>query len=322
MLAPPIIVAGNSNTELASKVATQLQCPDPYDNIDVGSFSDGEVSVQINTNVRGRTVFIVQPTCHPTNRSLMELLVISDALRRSSAGRIVAVIPYLGYSRQDKRARSGRVPITSKLVANLIETAGVDHALTVDLHSDQLQGFFDIPVDNIWASGMFVSHMIEEIRDRGLGADDVMVVSPDVGGVLRARGVANHLGVDLAIIDKRRPRANVSEVMNLIGDVEGKTCIISDDMIDTAGTLAKAANALHERGATAVIAYATHAVFSGNAIDNIQNSKLDSVVVSDSIPLRKKAALCDKVHVLSLDWLLAEAIRRLYNEESITSMFK
>lgn len=311
---PPLVFSGNANRELGQNIAAKLRSY--LADAKVDQFSDGEVAVQINANVRGRDSFIIQPTCAPSNRNLMELLIMADALKRSSAQRVVAVIPYFGYSRQDKRARSGRVPITAKLVANLIETAGVDHILTVDLHSDQLQGFFDIPVDNIYGSPVLIND-IERRRE-----DNIMIVSPDVGGVVRARAIATQLDVDLAIIDKRRPKANESKVMNLIGDVGGRTCILVDDMIDTAGTLCKAATALKEKGAEKVIAYATHAVFSGPAIDNIAASELDEVVVTDTIPLKKTARKCHKIRLVSLDSTLAEAIRRIHNEESISVMFQ
>jgi ribose-phosphate pyrophosphokinase len=314
---PPLIFSGNANRELSNNIVSQLRTY--LASAEVNQFSDGEVAVQINANVRGRDSFIVQPTCAPSNDNLMELLIMADTLKRSSAERIVAVIPYFGYSRQDKRARSGRVPITAKLVANLIETAGIDHILTVDLHSDQLQGFFDIPVDNIYGSPVLLND-IQARKEYESG--DLMIVSPDVGGVVRARAIANSLDVDLAIIDKRRPKANESKVMNLIGDVEGKTCVLVDDMIDTAGTLCKAAAALKERGATNVYAYATHPVFSGPAIDNIGGSELNEVVVTDTIPLSKAAKKCDKVRQITLSGVLAEAIRRIHNEESISVMFQ
>lgn len=316
---PPLIFTGNSNVDLAEGVASSLGTGMAVATVD--RFSDGEVQVDIRTNVRGRNTFIVQPTCHPTNRSLMELLIMADALRRASAAKIIAVIPYLGYSRQDKRARSSRVPISARLIANLIQTAGIEHVLTVDLHSDQLQGFFDIPVDNIWASGLMVDDMMKTVTIENLKPSEAIVVSPDVGGVIRARAVANKLGVDLAIIDKRRPKANESVVMNLIGDVEGKHCFVIDDMIDTAGTLCKAATALKDRGARTVRAYGTHAVFSGQAITNISRSDLDEVVVTNSIPLRRPALAEQKIRQLRLDGLIAEAIRRIQNEESITTMF-
>lgn len=313
----PLIFSGNANKPLSIQVVTQLRTH--LSNATIGKFSDGEIEVQINTNVRGRDSFIIQPTCDPSNDSLMELLIMVDTLKRSSAERIVAVIPYFGYSRQDKRARSGRVPITAKLIANLIETAGVDHILTVDLHSDQLQGFFDIPVDNVYGSPV----LLADIQSREeYTAGDVMIVSPDVGGVVRARAIANTLGVDLAIIDKRRPKANESTVMNLIGDVEGKTCVLVDDMIDTAGTLCKAADALINNGATSVYAYATHPVFSGAALSNIEGSALKEVVVTDTIPLRKEVEQSQKIRQISLAPLLAEAIRRIHNEESISVMFQ
>jgi ribose-phosphate pyrophosphokinase len=317
---PPLLFSGNANKALAESTAAALGSSLALAR--VGKFSDGEIMVDIEANVRGRNTFIIQPTCHPTNRSLMELLIIADALKRSAAARITAVVPYLGYSRQDKRARSSRVPISAKLVANLMETAGIEHVLAVDLHSDQLQGYFDLPVDNVWASGLMVQDIQDVVRSANISQSDVMVVSPDVGGVIRARAVANMIGTDLAIIDKRRPRANESVVMNLIGDVEGKHCFIVDDMIDTAGTLCKAAAALRERGAESVRAYATHAVFSGLANTNIADSELDEVVVTDSIPLRNGARNNSKIRQLSLCVLLAEAIRRIHNEESINNMFK
>lgn len=312
--APPLVFSGNANPALSKSIANKLRIH--LQSASVDKFSDGEVAVQINANVRGRDSFIIQPTCAPTNDNLMELLTMADALRRASASRIVAIIPYFGYSRQDKRARSGRVPITAKLVANMISAAGVDHVLTVDLHSDQLQGFFDIPVDNIYASPVLIEDMVSR-QEKNL-----MVVSPDVGGVVRARAVATQLGVDLAIIDKRRPEPNVSKVMNIIGDVDGKTCVLVDDMVDTAGTLCKAAVALKEQGATKVVSYATHPVFSGPAIDNITGSELDEVVITDTIPLTNEARRCDKIRQISLDSTIAEAIRRIHNEESISIMFQ
>lgn len=310
----PVIFSGNANRPLADAVVSHL--PFSLADAKVDQFSDGEVNVQIHSNVRGHTAFIVQPTCAPSNRNLMELLIMTDALRRSSADRVVAVVPYFGYSRQDKRARSGRVPITARLVANMMETAGVDHVLTVDLHSDQLQGFFNIPVDNIYGSTVLVRDMKRRREN------NTIVVSPDIGGVIRARAVATELGTDLAIIDKRRPKANESVVMNLIGDVRDKTCIIVDDMIDTAGTLCKAADALLEFGASKVVAYATHPVFSGPAIDNIENSQLSEVVITDTIPLRKSARKSSKVRQVSISETLAEAIRRIHNGESVSQMFR
>jgi ribose-phosphate pyrophosphokinase len=283
----------------------------------VGRFSDGEISVQINENVRGSDVFIVQSTCNPTNDNLMELIVMVDALRRASAGRITAVIPYFGYSRQDRRVRSARVPITAKVVADFLSSVGVDRVLTVDLHAEQIQGFFDVPVDNVFGSPV----LLEDMKERDF--DDVVVVSPDIGGVVRARAIAKLLNdTDLAIIDKRRPQANVSQVMHIIGDVEGRDCIIVDDMIDTGGTLCKAAAALKEHGAKRVFAYATHPVLSGNAAENIRNSVIDEVIVTDSITLSDELKAIDKIKVLTLADMLAETIRRISNEESISAMFE
>lgn len=312
---PPLIFTGNANVPLAKQIAKKMRTR--LQSADVGHFSDGEVSVEINANVRGRDSFIIQPTCAPCNDNLMELLTMADALRRSSASRIVAIIPYYGYARQDKRARSGRVPITAKLVANMIAASGVNHVLTVDLHSDQLQGFFDIPVDNIYGSPI----LIDDIRAHHLNGN-ITIVSPDVGGVVRARAVATQLGADLAIIDKRRPKANESKVMNIIGDVDGQICVLVDDMVDTAGTLCKAATALKEHGATKVICYATHPVFSGSAIDNITKSELDEVIITDTIPLSEAAQSCTKIRQISLDATIAEAIRRIHNDESISVMFQ
>ncbi|MCP4588141.1 ribose-phosphate pyrophosphokinase, partial [Pseudoalteromonas sp.] len=283
----------------------------------VGRFSDGEISVQINENVRGSDVFIVQSTCNPTNDNLMELIVMVDALRRASAGRITAVIPYFGYSRQDRRVRSARVPITAKVVADFLSSVGVDRVLTVDLHAEQIQGFFDVPVDNVFGSPV----LLEDMKERDF--DDVVVVSPDIGGVVRARAIAKLLNdTDLAIIDKRRPQANVSQVMHIIGDVEGRDCIIVDDMIDTGGTLCKAAAALKEHGAKRVFAYATHPVLSGDAAENIRNSVIDEVIVTDSITLTDELKAIDKIKVLTLADMLAETIRRISNEESISAMFE
>ncbi|MBK8973830.1 MAG: ribose-phosphate pyrophosphokinase [Hahellaceae bacterium] len=309
-----MIFTGLANPKLAQKVADTLQIP--LGNADVSRFSDGEVMVEINENVRGRDVFIIQPTCAPTNENLMELVVMADALRRASAGRITAVIPYYGYARQDRRPRSSRVPISAKVVADILTGVGINRVLTVDLHADQIQGFFHIPVDNAYATPV----MLDDLERQNLG--DFIVVSPDVGGVVRARAFAKRLNdADLAIIDKRRPQANVAQVMHIIGDVQGKTCILVDDMVDTAGTLCKAANALKEAGASRVVAYITHPVLSGPAIDNIENSTLDELVVTDTIPLSDKAEKCDKIRQLSLSGLLAESIRRVCNEESISAMF-
>ncbi len=308
------LFAGNATPELAQRIADRLYIS--LGDATVSRFSDGEVAVQINENVRGSDVFIIQSTCAPTNDNLMELVVMIDAMRRASAGRITAVIPYFGYARQDRRVRSARVPITAKVVADFLSNVGVDRVLTIDLHAEQIQGFFDVPVDNIFGTPV----LLEDMKERDLV--DPVVVSPDLGGVVRARATAKALGdIDIAIVDKRRPRANVSEVMHLIGDVEGRDCVIVDDMIDTGGTLCKAAEALKGRGAKRVFAYATHAVFSGNAADNIKNSALDQVIVTDSITLSEKMAKTGKVTQLTLSSMLAEAIRRISNEESISAMF-
>lgn len=309
-----MIFTGNANPALAKKVVDNLRIPlgDAY----VGKFSDGEISVEINENVRGKDVFIIQPTCAPTNNNLMELIVMTDALRRASASRITAVVPYFGYARQDRRVRSTRVAITAKVVADMITGAGVDRVLTVDLHADQIQGFFDIPVDNIYGTPLLVDDIQRRITE------DFIVVSPDVGGVVRARAMAKRLGdVDLAIIDKRRPQANVSQVMHIIGDVKDKVCILIDDMVDTAGTLCKAADALKENGAQKVYAYITHPVLSGPAIENIVKSTLDELIVTDTIPLSDKALNCGKIRTLTISGLLAESIRRISNEESISALF-
>jgi ribose-phosphate pyrophosphokinase len=309
-----MVFTGNANRDLAQQVVDNLKLP--LGNAKVGKFSDGEVTVEINENVRGKDVFIIQPTCSPTNDNLMELIVMTDALRRASASRITAVVPYFGYARQDRRVRSTRVAITAKVVADMITGAGVDRVLTVDLHADQIQGFFDIPVDNIYGTPILVDDIQRKIHD------DFIVVSPDVGGVVRARAMAKRLGdVDLAIIDKRRPQANVSQVMHIIGDVKGKICLLIDDMVDTAGTLCKAADALKEHGAEKVYAYITHPVLSGPAIDNIANSTLDELIVTDTIPLSDKAKNCVKIRPLTISGLLAESIRRISNEESISALF-
>jgi ribose-phosphate pyrophosphokinase len=280
----------------------------------VGRFSDGEIQVEVKESVRGMDVYVVQPTCTPDPAgNLMEMLVMIDALKRASAKRITAVVPYYGFARQDRRVNSARVPITAKLAANMVTVAGADRVLTVDLHSDQIQGFFDIPVDNIYASQLFV----QDVRANGMA---VRVVSPDVGGVVRARAVAKQLDAELAIIDKRRPQANVAEVMNIIGDVAGQHCVLVDDMVDTAGTLCKAAAALKEKGAVSVRAYCTHAVLSGPAIENIKNSPLDELVVTDTIPLSRAAQECQKIRQLSIASMLGETIRRVHEEESVSSM--
>jgi ribose-phosphate pyrophosphokinase len=309
-----MVFTGNANPVMAQEIAAQL-------NIKLGAatvsrFSDGEVTVEINQNVRARDVFVVQSTCAPTNDNLMELLVMVDALKRASVERISAVIPYFGYARQDRRPRSSRVPITAKVVANLLQTVGVSHVLTMDLHADQIQGFFDIPVDNIYASPV----LLNDLRKQKY--EDLIVVSPDVGGVVRARALAKQLGCDLAIIDKRRPKANVSEVMHVIGEIDGRNCVIMDDMIDTAGTLVKAAEVLKERGAKKVYAYCTHAVFSGPAIDRIsKGGALDEVVITNTIPLSEAAKACNKIRQLSVAPLIAETISRIAKGESVMSLF-
>lgn len=309
-----MVFSGNANPALAQKIAQHLSIP--LGKADIGRFSDGEVRVEINENVRGKDVFIVQPTCRPTNENLMELVIIVDALRRSSATRITAVVSYFGYSRQDRRARSGRVPISAKLAANIMTAAGVDRVLTIDLHADQEQGFFDIPVDNIYSSPI----LIKDIWHQG-GGDSLVTVSPDIGGVVRARAFAKQLGSELAIIDKRRPNPNESEVMNIIGEVDGMACMMVDDMVDTAGTLCHAATALKEQGATRVVAYVTHPVLSGRAIENLADSMLDELVVTDTIPLNGEAESCDRIRVLSVSELLAESISRIHGNESISTLF-
>jgi ribose-phosphate pyrophosphokinase len=282
----------------------------------VGSFSDGEVQVEIEENVRGKDVFVIQPTCAPTNDNLMELLVMIDALRRSSAHRITAVVPYFGYARQDRRPRSARVPITAKVVAQMIGNVKADRVLTVDLHSDQIQGFFDIPVDNVYASPILLGDVWKQKYP------DIVVVSPDVGGVVRARALAKRLDdAELAIIDKRRPRPNEARVMNIIGEVEGRTCVLVDDLVDTAGTLCLAAMALKEHGASRVVSYCTHPVLSGSAVDNIEASDLDELVVTDTIPLQANAQACSKIRQLSIATMLAETMRRISNEESVSSLY-
>jgi len=310
-----MVFAGNANHDLARKVASRLYLS--LGNAVVSSFSDGEISVEINENVRGKDVFVVQPTCAPTNDNLMELVVMIDALRRGSASRITAVVPYFGYARQDRRVRSARVPISAKVVADMIVNVGVDRVLTVDLHAEQIQGFFACPVDNIYGSPVLNADIVASQYT------DLIVVSPDIGGVVRARAIAKQLGdADLAIIDKRRPQANEAQVMNLIGNVEGRTCILVDDMVDTAGTLCKAADALKERGALKVVAYCTHAVLSGNAIDSLKNSQLDELVVTDTIPLSEQARALKKIRQLTIADLLAESMRRVSNEESISALFE
>jgi ribose-phosphate pyrophosphokinase len=309
------IFAGNAVPELAQRVADRLYTK--LGDASVGRFSDGEISVEIHENVRGSDVFIIQSTCAPTNDNLMELIVMIDALRRASAGRITAVIPYFGYARQDRRVRSARVPITAKVVADFLSNVGVDRVLTIDLHAEQIQGFFDVPVDNAFGTPI----LLEDMKQRNF--DNPIVVSPDIGGVVRARAFAKVLDdTDLAIIDKRRPKANVSQVMHIIGDVKGRDCIIVDDMIDTGGTLSKAAEALKAHGAKNVYAYATHAVFSGNAAKIIEESVIDEIIITDSIPLNPLIASMNKVKQLTLSKMLGEAIRRVSNEESISAMFE
>jgi ribose-phosphate pyrophosphokinase len=309
-----MVFAGNANPQLAHTVATRLQLS--LGKAQVSRFSDGEVAVELMENVRGRDVFIVQSTCPPTNDNLMELLVMADALRRASAGRITAVVPYYGYARQDRRQRAARVPITAKLVANMMVSAGVNRVLTVDVHADQIQGFFDIPVDNVYASPVLLGDVWKQ------KFDNLIVVSPDVGGVVRARALAKRLDdADLAIIDKRRPRPNEAQVMNIIGEVQGKTCVIVDDLVDTAGTLCLAAKALKEQGALKVLAYITHPVLSGKAVANIQASVLDELVVTDTIPLRGEALTCKRIRQLSIAELLAETMRRVSDEESVSSLY-
>lgn len=309
-----MVFTGNANPALAEEIAQNLGIQ--LGAVQVGRFSDGEVTVEVKQNVRARDVFVVQSTCAPTNDSLMELLIMVDALKRASAERISAVIPYFGYARQDRRPRSTRVPISAKVVANLLQTVGVARVLTMDLHADQIQGFFDIPVDNIYASPILLNDLSQKKYE------DLIVVSPDVGGVVRARALAKELGCDLAIIDKRRPKANVSEVMNVIGDIEGRNCVVMDDMIDTAGTLVKAAEVLKERGAKSVHAYCTHPIFSGPAIDRIANGDaLDEVVVTNTIPLSEAARNCSKIRQLTVAPLFAETIQRIARGESVMSLF-
>ena len=309
-----MVFSGNANPQLSADIASYLDIP--LGKASVGQFSDGESMVEIQENVRGRDVFVVQPTCEPTNDNLMELLVMIDALRWSSVRRVTAVIPYFGYARQDRRPRSARVPITARLAAKMIGTAGADRVLTMDLHADQIQGFFDIPVDNVYASPILLGDIWRQKYPK------LMVVSPDVGGGVRARARAKRLDdADLAIIDKRRPKANDAQIMNMIGDVRGRTCVLIDDLVDTAGTLCKAAGALKEHGAAQVVAYCTHAVLSGPAVTNIEGSQLDELVVTSTIPLREDAMTCSKIRQLSIAGLLAESIRRINNEESVSSLF-
>jgi ribose-phosphate pyrophosphokinase len=308
-----MVFTGNANPKLAQDVAKHLHIH--LGRATVGRFSDGEVMVELLENVRGKDVFVLQSTCAPTNDSLMEVMVMVDALKRASAGRITAALPYFGYARQDRRPRSARVAITAKVVADMLTGAGVDRVLTMDLHSDQIQGFFDIPVDNIYASPILLSDVWKN------NYPNLIVVSPDVGGVVRARALAKQLDADLAIIDKRRPKPNVAKVMNIIGDVSGRTCIIMDDMVDTANTLCEAANALKGKGAARVLAYCTHPVLSGPAIERIEKSELDELVVTDTIPLSEAGRNCKRIRQLSVAELLAETLRRISNEESVSSLF-
>ena len=309
-----VVFAGNSNLRLSRSIARKLRMP--LGRIQVGRFSDGEVMVEVMENIRGADVFLIQSTCPPTNDNLMELLVMADACRRASAERITAVIPYFGYSRQDRRPRSSRVPVSAKLVANMIVSSGIDRMLTVDLHADQIQGFFDIPVDNVYASPVLLGDVWKKKYP------NLVVVSPDVGGVVRARALAKRLDdAELAIIDKRRPKANESKVMNIIGQVEGKTCVLIDDMIDTAGTLCQAVKGLKDEGAKRVVAYVTHPVLSGPAISRLKKSVLDELVVTDTIPLSAEAKSCDIIRQLSVAEMLAETIRRIADDESVSSLY-
>ena len=310
-----MVFTGNANPELAQKVASRLYLS--LGKASVGKFSDGETTVELNENVRGKDVFVLQSTCAPTNDNLMELIVMIDALRRASADRITAVVPYFGYARQDRRVRSARVPITAKVVADMLVAVGVDRVLTMDLHAEQIQGFFKCPVDNVYGSPILNDDIVT------CHYENLIVVSPDIGGVVRARAIAKQLDdADLAIIDKRRPRANEAQVMNLIGEVDGRTCLLVDDMVDTAGTLCQAADALKARGASKVVAYCTHAVLSGNALENIRGSQLDELVVTDTIPLSDEARNIDKIRQLTTADLLAESMRRVANEESISALFQ
>ena len=308
-----MVFTGNANPKLGADVTRRLGIS--LGSATVGRFSDGEVNVELLENVRGKDVFVLQPTCSPTNENLMELLVLVDALKRASAGRITAAIPYFGYARQDRRPRSARVPITAKVVANMLQAVGVQRLLTMDLHADQIQGFFDIAVDNVYAAPVLLNDLDKQKYD------DLLVVSPDVGGVVRARAFAKRMECDLAIIDKRRPKANVSEVMNIIGEVEGRTCVIMDDIVDTAGTLCKAASALKANGAKRVLSYCTHAVLSGAAVSRLAESDLDELVVTDTIPLREDAKACGRIRQVSVASLLADTILRISNEESVSSLF-
>ncbi|MCO4837401.1 MAG: ribose-phosphate pyrophosphokinase [Oceanospirillaceae bacterium] len=308
------VFTGSAHPALAQMVVDRLGVP--LGEAKVSTFSDGECAIELLEDVRGKDVFIIQPTCAPTNSNLMELILLADAMRRASAARVTAVVPYFGYARQDRRPRSARVPISARVVANMMARSGIDRVLTVDLHAEQIQGFFDIPVDNVFGSPV----LLDEITKQDY--DNPLVVSPDVGGVVRARAVAKQLNTDLAIIDKRREKANESQVMHIIGDVTDRTCILVDDMCDTAGTLCKAADALKANGAKRVVAYATHPVLSGAAVDNITNSSLDELVVTDTIPLSEASNACSKIRQLTMADLLAESVRRVCNEESISAMFR
>ena len=309
-----MLFTGNANPQLAQEIANYMRTS--LGKAMIGRFSDGEVQIEILENVRGKDVFVVQPTCAPTNDNFMELLMMLDALKRASAQRITAVVPYFGYARQDRRPRSARVPISAKVCADMIGECGADRVLTVDLHADQIQGFFDVPVDNVYASPVLLGDIWRQTHE------NLIVVSPDVGGVVRARAIAKRLDdADLAIIDKRRPRPNEAKVMNIIGDVRGKSCVLVDDLVDTAGTLGQAAGALKDAGAVKVVAYVTHPVLSGPAVSNIMNSRLDELVVTDTIPLSPAAAACPKIRQLSIGGLLAETIRRVSAEESVSSLY-
>ena len=313
-MAQLMLFSGNATPELSKKVSDYLSVP--LGDASVGRFSDGEIAVDIVENVRGQDVFVLQSTCEPTNDNLMELVVMCDALRRASASRITAVVPYFGYARQDRRPRSARVPITAKVVADIMVGVGIDRVLTVDLHADQIQGFFDVAVDNIYATTV----MLDDIQRKQ--PQDVVVVSPDIGGVVRARAMAKQLDSDLAIIDKRRPAPNQAEVMNIIGEISGRTCLIVDDIVDTAGTLCNAAKALKDQGAKVVIAYCTHPVLSGRALENLKDSALDELVVTDSIPIPNSIMGTGRVRIITIAELLGEAVRRVSNEESISAMFR
>jgi ribose-phosphate pyrophosphokinase len=309
-----MVFTGNAHPKLAEDVAGHLGLQ--LGRATVGRFSDGEVMVEILENVRGKDVFVLQSTCHPTSDNLMEIMLIVDALRRASAGRITAAIPYFGYARQDRRVRSARVPITARVVADMLTVVGVNRVLTMDLHSDQIQGFFDVPVDNVYSAPILLDDITRQ------NYEDLIIVSPDTGGVVRARAFAKRLNCDLAIIDKRRPKPNVAKVMHIIGEVSGRSCVIMDDMVDTANTLCEAAKALKEQGAKRVMAYCTHAVLSGSAVERIQNSALDELVVTDTIPLRDDALRCGRIRQLSVAELLAETIRRISKEDSVSSLFE